>query len=154
MNLNLVVFGGRIGQDPEAIKVGETTKCTLRVASTRRFQSKGETKEDTTWMDVICWGKLADIVSEHCIKGQEVSIVGRLLVETWEKDGQKRSATRIVADDVNFGSKPGAKTGGVSTGGGSVSPDMLKKYLKAVVQLKAKGIDEDVAITAAMETVK
>jgi single-strand DNA-binding protein len=71
-------------------------KCTIAVD-----EGYGDNKK-SHYFDVEIWGKTADAVSYYSGKGKKVLVSGRLKVDTWEKDGQKRTATRIVAEEVEF----------------------------------------------------
>lgn len=61
----------------------------------------GDNKK-TYFFDVEIWGKLATVVTDHSGKGRKVLVEGRLKVESWEKDGQTRYKTVIVAESVEF----------------------------------------------------
>ena len=50
--------------------------------------------------DVTVWGTTAENFAETCPKGTRVMVIGRLQFDTWEKDGEKRSKVKIVADHV------------------------------------------------------
>lgn len=50
--------------------------------------------------DVTVWGTTAENFAESCPKGTRVMVIGRLQFDTWEKDGEKRSKVKIVADHV------------------------------------------------------
>lgn len=50
--------------------------------------------------DVSVWGSTAENFAESCPRGTRVVVVGRLQFDTWEKDGEKRSKVKIVADHV------------------------------------------------------
>ncbi len=63
----------------------------------------GEKKEDTSFIRVVVWGKMAEICGEYLTKGRSVLVEGRLKSRTWETpDGQKRSALDVVATSVQF----------------------------------------------------
>ena len=69
------------------------------------FRSKGkdgEKKDDCLFVDVTVWGKTAESCAEYLDKGSEVLVEGRLKMEQWEKDGQKRSKIGVVASNVQF----------------------------------------------------
>jgi len=103
IDTNLVIFGGRLTDDPMEIASGKGAK--FDVASNRRYRSKeSELKEDTTYMSITCWSRLAASVLKYGFKGQTVLVVGRL--ETRKvKDkltGENKKFTNVVADDVKF----------------------------------------------------
>jgi single-strand DNA-binding protein len=97
--MNKVVISGRWTKDIEykALESGKSlSKSSLAVD-----EGFGD-KKQTFFFDVEMWGKTAENVANHSGKGRKVLIEGRLKVDTWEKDGQKRSAVRIVAEQVEF----------------------------------------------------
>lgn len=59
-------------------------------------------REKTAFLRVETWRKQAENVSNYCQKGSKVGIVGHLEVDQYEKDGQKRSITKVVASNVEF----------------------------------------------------
>ena len=63
---------------------------------------EGDKAERTEWHRVVAFGKLAEICGQHLAKGRTVYVEGRLQTRAWEKDGDKRSVTEIVAGSVQF----------------------------------------------------
>lgn len=59
-------------------------------------------REKTYFLPIEVWGKIAENTANFCQKGSKVGIVGHLEVDEWEKDGQRRSKTKIVAGSVEF----------------------------------------------------
>jgi single-strand DNA-binding protein len=55
---------------------------------------------DPEFYDVTLWGTHAENFADSCPRGSRVIVVGRLQFDTWEKDGEKRSKVKIVADHV------------------------------------------------------
>lgn len=112
LNLNKVMVTGRLTRDPETKYLPSgAAVATLGLAINRPFQDKnGEWKQETIFIDVETWSKLAERCSEGMKKGDQVYVEGRLKQETWERDGQKRSAIKIVADVAKaFGRDTGKK---------------------------------------------
>jgi single-strand DNA-binding protein len=74
--------------------------------------------DETTFVDVTLWARLAEIASEYLSKGSPVLIEGRLKLDTWDdkNDGKKRSKLRVVGEKMQM--LGGRKSGG-SGGGGS-----------------------------------
>jgi single-strand DNA-binding protein len=83
--------------------------CDLGLAVNETFTNKaGETIDKTCFVDVTVWGKQAESCSQYLKKGSPVFVEGRLELDQWEKDGEKRSKLRVRADRVQFLSgKPG-----------------------------------------------
>lgn len=102
---NRVIIHGTLGKDIELRTAGETSVTDLRVAVTEKRKIKGEWQEETLWVDVVVWGKLAEGVAKVGQKGSGVLAEGRIERREWEKDGVKRESWRIVADNVRITSK-------------------------------------------------
>ena len=103
-SLNKVMLIGNLGRDPEIRHTqAGTAVATFSVATNERWNTnEGEKAERTEWHRVIAFGKLAEICGQHLAKGRTVYIEGRLQTRSWEKDGDKRSVTEIVAGSVQF----------------------------------------------------
>jgi single-strand DNA-binding protein len=59
-------------------------------------------REKTSFLPVEVWGKVAQNTADYCKKGSKVGISGHLEVDQWEKDGQKKYKTKIIASMVGF----------------------------------------------------
>ena len=72
------------------------------VAVNKRVKGANGEWEDgePEFYDVSVWGSTAENFAESCPRGTRVVVVGRLQFDTWEKDGEKRSKVKIVADHV------------------------------------------------------
>lgn len=103
--VNKVIIVGRLGADPEVRTVGNGgTVARLSVATSENWVDKeGQKQERTEWHRVTVWGRLAEICGKHLSKGRQVYVEGRLQTRSWEdQQGQKRYATEIVANTVQF----------------------------------------------------
>ena len=120
-NLNKVMIIGNLTADPEVRTTPRgNSVAELRLAVNRVSSgpNEGERREETTFLDVTCWGRTAEIAGQYLAKGRPVFIEGRLQQDIWEdkQTGQKRSKIRIVAENMQLlGSRDG---GGQSQGGG------------------------------------
>ncbi len=116
--LNKVMLIGNLGADPELrFTQGGAPVLNMRLATTERFVTRGgEKQERTEWHSVIMWGNRAEALNKYLSKGQTVYVEGRLQTRQWEdKDGNKRSKTEIVANELLF-------LGGGRGGGGGGAP--------------------------------
>lgn len=93
--MNIVIFSGRAGKDPELMK-GQGHGAKFSVASSERYKQGAEWKERTTWMNVQAWGKLADFVMKHVRKGEKVVVEGKIAVSEYNE----KTYTVIVAKSV------------------------------------------------------
>src|SRR5207248_11607008 len=67
---------------------------------------RGEKRGGTCCLTVVVWGRQAESGGEYRDKGSQIFVKGRLQTRDWEtKDGQKRSATEVVAERVQFMSR-------------------------------------------------
>ena len=103
-SLNKVMLIGNLGRDPEIRHTQSgTAVATLSVATNERWNTvEGDKAERTEWHRVVAFGKLAEICGQHLAKGRAVFVEGRIQTRAWEKDGDKRSVTEIVAGSVQF----------------------------------------------------
>ena len=91
------VIVGNLARDPESRKAGETNVTRLVVAVNDARQ-----KDKVSYIDVDAWSKLGDICQQYLTKGRQVLAEGRLVQDTWEKDGKKMSKLYVKADNVQF----------------------------------------------------
>jgi single-strand DNA-binding protein len=105
---NSVTIIGSLGADPELrYSQGGTAVLSFRVATTERWKDKsGAQKEETEWHSCVIFGDRAAEYAAHLAKGSYVRVEGKLKTETYEKDGQKRYATKIHAQSVTPGGFP------------------------------------------------
>jgi len=101
---NSITIIGNITRDPELrFTPSGQPVATFGMAVNRRWQNRQsqEWEEATSFFDIVCWGSLADNVSESLGRGARVIVNGRLEQRSWEtQDGEKRSKVEVVADEV------------------------------------------------------
>jgi single-strand DNA-binding protein len=121
-SVNKVILIGNLGRDPELryTQSGQAV-ANFTLATSERFANKaGEQQERTEWHRIVAWGKTGELCAQYLSKGRSVYIEGRLQTRDWEdKEGQKRSTTEIVAQNVTFlGPRTGAPSGASGGAGG------------------------------------
>lgn len=100
-----ITIAGGLTRDPELrfTKDGKPV-ASFSVVTSRRFLDKSTnewTDADTSFWDVSAFGKLAENICESCVKGTRVIVTGNVKQESYTtKDGDKRTAVRVTADDV------------------------------------------------------
>lgn len=103
--LNHIAIMGRLTRDPEL----KTTNSGIPVVSfsiavDRDFADKESGERGVDFIDVTAWRHTAEFVSRYFTKGRMAVVSGRLQTRNWtDKDGNKRKAVEIVADNVYFG---------------------------------------------------
>jgi single-strand DNA-binding protein len=112
---------GNLGRDPEVryLPNGDAV-ANIAVACTDKWKDKqtGEQKEQTEWVRVSFFGKLAEIAGQYLVKGSQVYIEGKLQTRKYtDKDGVEKFATEIRADTMQMlGSRQGGEGGGGQQG--------------------------------------
>lgn len=110
MNLNQVTIAGKLTRDPELRYTPKGTAIAkLGLAINRTWTNEaGERKEEVTFIDVDTFGKTAENCGQYLRKGSTALITGRLKLDQWDDkaSGQKRSKLGVVAEMIQFGSKP------------------------------------------------
>ena len=96
---------GNLTRDPE-LRVTNTglSICKLSLAVNRTYTSKdGESKDETTYVDIDSFGKQAEILSKYMQKGRPLMVEGRLKLDQWESnEGQKRSKLGVILESFQF----------------------------------------------------
>lgn len=123
-SFNKVMLIGNLTRDPEVRYTPKgSAVCDMAIAVNRRYLTEsGERQEEVTYLDIVLWGKQAELAGQFLAKGRSVFIEGRLQMDTWEDKatGQKRSKIKIVAENMQFlDSKGGAGGGGGGGGAGN-----------------------------------
>ena len=123
--LNSVCLMGRLTADPElkSTQLGVSV-CNFRIAVDRTYTPKGQEKQ-TDFINIITWRSTAEFVSRYFRKGQLVAVQGSIQTGQYtDRDGNKRTAFDVVADNVFFAEKK-AESGETKQGAGyDHSPDI------------------------------
>jgi single-strand DNA-binding protein len=102
-SLNKVLLIGRVTRDPETrYTTAGAAVLNFGIAVNRRFQDQaGEWRDETCFINVVTWRKLAERLSAVLKKGSAVLVEGRLTSRSWEgQDGQRRSTIEVNAMSV------------------------------------------------------
>ena len=114
--LNNAVIMGRLVADPELRTTGSgISVLSFTVAVDRGFVRQGEERQ-ADFIDVIAWRQTAEFISKYFRKGSMIAVQGYIQTRMYEdKNGNKRKAVEIVADNVSFcGSKAESGSGSYS----------------------------------------
>ena len=128
LNLNKVVLAGRMTADPELKQTASgVSVLSFTIAVSRSYVSKsseqGERQAD--FVNVVAWRNTAEFISKYFRKGSAICVTGSIQTRNWQdQQGQKRYATEVVADEVNFvDSKNDNTTSRQSNGGAGYMPE-------------------------------
>ncbi len=113
-SLNKALLIGNLTRDPELRYVPSgSAVASFTVAMNRVYKLQtGEKKEESSFVRVVVWGRLAEVCGEYLKKGSPVFVEGRLQSRSWDgADGQKRSTLEVIATNIQF-LRAGAGAGG------------------------------------------
>lgn len=122
---NKVVIMGNLARDPEIrYTASKTAVAKITVAVGHKYKAKnGTTVDQTDFIPVVVWDKGAENCEKFLRKGRPVLVEGRLQVRSYEtKEGEKRYATEVVAQNVVFLGGTKAEEGGKKDGFGESTP--------------------------------
>lgn len=120
-SVNKVTLIGTIGRDAETVQTTSSSVTKFSLATERRFKKGDEWVEETDWHNIVFWR--ADNVAPYLVRGARIYVEGRIQTRSYEKNGEKRYATDIVAENVilldqppaSAGAKPKARAAAAST---------------------------------------
>ena len=94
---------GNLGNAPE-VKTTENGKKLARfsIATNENYRNvKGEKVKETTWHNLVAWGKVAEIAEKYLTKGKEVAVEGKLINRSYtDKDGNKKYVTEVEVNEL------------------------------------------------------
>jgi len=109
-SFNRCIFVGNLVRDPEIRYVGSgaaVTKFTLAV------NRRSKQQEETDFIDMVAWDKLAETCNTYLKKGMSVLVEGRLSIRSYEtKEGEKRKATEVVINVMQMLDRANRGAGG------------------------------------------
>ena len=102
--LNKSVIMGRFVRDPEIRHTTSGTPVTtFTLAVDRDFKDKDTGEKKADFIDCVAWRATAEFVYRFFSKGRMAVVEGRLQIRDWtDKEGKKRKAAEIIADNVYF----------------------------------------------------
>jgi len=104
--LNRVLIAGNLTDDPQLRATpGGARVCEFTLALNRSYKSKQseERIEEVAFVDVVTWGRTAEVSAEYLKKGRSAFVEGRLTQSRWESpEGKKMSRLRVTAENVQF----------------------------------------------------
>jgi single-strand DNA-binding protein len=105
VSFNRVILAGNLTRDPELRFTNDGVPVCSFGLAVNRVRSKSE---EVDFFDISAWRELGETIANYKKKGDPILVEGRLQYRTWEaQDGSKRSKVDVVADNVQFLSRPG-----------------------------------------------
>jgi single-strand DNA-binding protein len=102
--MNKVILIGNIGGEIKTKTFDSGNQVAeFSLATSEKYKDKnGQVQKETTWHNVVVWGKLAQVVTTYCAKGSKLMIEGKIKNEQYEKDGQTKYVTKIVCNNFEM----------------------------------------------------
>lgn len=100
---NKVQLIGNLGDKPEIFTFENgNKKAKLSLATNETYKNKaGEKVDETTWHNVVAYGKIVEVIEKYLEKGSEIALEGKLTNRSFEtKEGEKRYITEVVLNDL------------------------------------------------------
>jgi len=115
MYLNKAFLYGNLTRDPELKSLPSGTKVvSFGLATNRTWKDKdGVKKDDTTFHNIVAFGKPAELIAQYLKKGRPVFVEGRIANRSWDdKDGTKKYRSEVIVENFQFGPSAGGQEGG------------------------------------------
>ena len=109
-SVNKVILIGNVGTDPEVRYLDRGVAiANFNLATTERgytMQNGTQVPNRTDWHAIVLWRNLAEWAEKYVRKGMKLYIEGKLQTRTWEKDGQVRRKTEVIAENIQILYRP------------------------------------------------
>ena len=133
---NKIILVGNLTRDIELnYTQGGTAIAKTAIATSRKFTSNGEKKEEVCFVDVTFFGRSGEVANQYLRKGSKILVEGRLNFDQWtDQNGQKRSKHSVIAETMqmldskgdnsgnNYNAQSNAPTNNANQGGGYNAP--------------------------------
>jgi single-strand DNA-binding protein len=102
-DLNMCQFIGRLVDTPELRQAGQTAICNFTLAN----GWKTKEKEGTEYIRCVAYSRLAEVIAEYMVKGQQMYVSGRQTTRKYDDNkGVTRYSTEVIADRMQMLAKP------------------------------------------------
>lgn len=101
---NKIILVGNLTRDIE-LRYAQTGTAIAKtaIATSRRFSSNGEKKEEVCFVDITFFGRSAEVANQYLRKGSKILVEGRLSFEQWvDQNGQKRSKHSVIVETMQM----------------------------------------------------
>jgi len=109
-SVNKVILIGNVGADPEVRYLDRGVAiANFNLATTERgyvMQNGTQVPDVTEWHSVVLWRNLAEWAQQNLRKSMKVYVEGKLKTRSWEKDGQIRRKTEVIAENIQILYRP------------------------------------------------
>lgn len=112
MFLNKAIFCGNAAADPEVKEINGKKAASFRIGITEKYKdTSNQMQEKTEWINIIAWGKTAEVAEKYVSKGSTVFVEGKLQNRQWnDQNGNKRYVCEVVATNIQAERRRGSRT--------------------------------------------
>ena len=112
MFLNRAIFCGNAAADPEVKEINGKKAASFRIGITEKYKdTSNQMQEKTEWINVIAWGKTAEVAEKYVTKGSTVFVEGKLQNRQWnDQNGNKRYVCEVVATNIQAERRRSSRT--------------------------------------------
>ncbi len=100
--LNQVVIAGRLVADPECVTTENNKKRSLVTVAVPRSYKNIDGNYETDFIQCVLWDGIAENTCEYCKKGDIIGVKGRIQTSKYEKDGETKYSTDVIAEKISF----------------------------------------------------
>jgi single-strand DNA-binding protein len=117
---NRVILLGNLTRDIELRHTPAGTAVTdISIAvNDKRKNANGDWVDEVTYVDITLWGRTAEVANEYLHKGSQIFVEGRLKLDSWEADGQKKYKLRVIGEKMQMLGGRGEEGGGGGSNSG------------------------------------
>lgn len=102
-DVNHVIFIGRLTRDAELkYTSGGMAVCKFSIAVGKRKKQGEQWVEETSFFDIVSWGKTGESLNQYLVKGKQVAVEGELHQNRWESEGKNMSKVEINATNIQL----------------------------------------------------
>lgn len=101
--MNKIIISGRLVRDAELSYIASTStpKMNFSLAVERNYQ-KDKNNKKVDFINCEQLGKHVENLCQYVTKGKQILVEGELNIDNYEKDGEKRSFTKVKVDRLEF----------------------------------------------------
>lgn len=100
--MNKAIFMGRLGGDPE-VRVTQSGRTVARFSLAVNRPKRQDRENETDWMNIVAWGKLAEIAEKYLRKGAKILVTAAARTRSYDDNtGRKVFVTEFVAESIEF----------------------------------------------------
>ena len=100
--MNKVIISGNLVKDIEINKTQNDISVARFIVAVQRKYSNENGEREADFLNCVAWRNQAENLAKYCKKGDKVGVIGTIQTRNYEKDGEKRFLTEIIADEIEY----------------------------------------------------